>query len=440
MKDVGFPDVKSGRKATSKGTNIVVNEAHSNQLTEAINNIHVDEGDRGSKEQNTGSLNQGGEAVDNLSSESNIEGMLNETSKAVEDKCELEGHNTVENHEVASDEDGQNAKSNFDNEGVSSSTDIQKLKNLLGEEAPPDTSQAENVQVDDSTNGQHSSALKETDEYSDLEIYFQELEDDMFGWESNREENDDNEKESAVTDDNDEKSLGENIEAGSTQIQEGRTEDLEETTDVKDEEVSSHFDSSESGIENSPDAAKLDDTHASDEIEPSRENDFEPQDVDTNIVGQPQEDIDANPLQANQFISSQEEESTNDERGSSNANGNREAQQMEPNTNNTTPNINSSEEASETPDSLESPETPDEEKKSQADEGDTPIPKLPLFEESNSTIKQDNTTVPPTDEVRKQLKDVLVDVRFFLGMYTCFRDLLSKSASCSMLLKPRMRM
>ena len=54
-------------------------------------------------------------------------------------------------------------------------------------------------------------------------------------------------------------------------------------------------------------------------------------------------------------------------------------------------------------------------------EGDAQMPKLSLVEESDGEIKSGpvlRDTFPQADEVRKQLKDILLDVRFFLGRCT----------------------
>ena len=414
MKDVGFPDVKSGRTAASKGTtSIELNEAHSDlqKPTEIIDSVHVDENDRGDREEDTSSLRRFEEDGEKLSSESHSEQTLDETNKVAEDICEEEGHNVVENREAASDGDEENVRSNFDGEDGNSSTDLDKLKNLLEEEGTSDTAQTKK-------NGQECSAFKETNETGNLDSYFQELEDDMFGWESSGDENDENEKESILTDNNreitNEESLGENKEASNTQIQEGRND---ASSGVNNEATSSQLDSSEDEHDHSLEETKTDDAHEPDEIRPLKDQDIEIENVDTNLGGQPTED--ASPLEANEFISNREEQCPVDQTKSSNDNGEGEAQQMEPSTSDATPNINSSEEPSQTPVASNTQETPDEKKEGQTDisvQEDTPTPKFPLFNESEGRNRQDEVTVPPSDEVRKQLKDILVDVRFFLGM------------------------
>ena len=499
VKDVGFPDVRSGKRATSKGTYIALSEAYSDEKpAETMESVHLDEGNRGNQADNAGSLSQS-EDGENFSSAFNTEETINYTKEVVEEKSGEESYNAVENHDVASEGGEKNIRTNIDSEDLSSSTDLEKLKNLLHKGVPTDTSQAENGQVDASTGGQDSSAMEVRDESANFDSYFQELEDDMFGWESNGDENNDSDKENTVADDTDkitsEKTNCEDKEVSDTQNVERGTEDLEELTVVKDEASSSELDSLKCEKENLPDEANTDDSRAPDEIEPLKEKEIEAEHFDTNERVQPSDDVD--PLKTNQFILSREERCTDDQTTSSNTDNKGEVQQMELVTDDATSNNNSNEGASQAPKTADTPETPDEgeakqiepitddttsndnnsnEEVSQApniadtpetpdegeakqiepitddvtsnvnsnknasqtpstpdtpdemresevnidSQGETQIPELHLSEESsgkneNDSVKKEDHS--PTDEVRKQLKEILVDVRFFLGRY-----------------------
>lgn len=425
VKDVGFPDVKSGRIARSKESYIVLSDVHHDrqQPSTVIDSEHVHEGDRANREQSTSSLRQADEDTQKLPSESIAKETVNESNKAVEDKCDKEGDDAHRNHEVSPDLDLKNVPSKYDGEGKSSSLDLATLKNLLGEETSSDTAQTENAQLDESRNGPNSSVLEETDESTDLESYFQDLEDEMFGWESSGEENGGKEKESIFADNRremtDEESRYENEEVGSGKITESRTENLDESSDINNEDSSNQFDSSEVRNKTSSEQSNVEDTHEPAQIEPLRKTDTEPQaDFDADMdkeVKQPTEDT--NPLEANVFISRQEEQCTGDRTTSSNSNDGGGAQQMEPNTNEATHKVSSNEEALQTPDSLHEQDEGKEGEEGVKDKEHIQMPELPQLEESSSKMKQDERIVPPTDEVRKQLKDIFVDVRFFLGMY-----------------------
>ena len=419
VKDVGFPDVKSGRIASSKESNIVLSEVHHDQQqpTPVIDSEHVHEGDRVNRKQSTSSLRQADEDTKKLSSEPIAKETVNESNKTVEDKCDEEG----DDHEVALDMDSKNVPSEYGSEGKKSSIDLATLKNLLGKETSSDTAQTEDAQLDESKNGPNSSVLEETDGSTDLESYFQDLEDEMFGWESSGEENGGKEKESIVADNKremtDEESRYENEEVSNGKIAGSRTENLDESTDINNEaSVSSQLDSSEVRNETSPEQSNIDDTHEPDQIE---QTDTEPHaDFDADMdkqVKQPTEDT--YPVETNDFISRQEEQCTGDRTSSSNSNDEGEAQQMEPNTNEATNKISYNEEALQTPDSLHERDEKKEGEEGVEDKEDTQMPELPLLEERSSRTKQDVRIVPPTDEVRKQLKDIFVDVRFFLGRY-----------------------
>ena len=423
MKDVGFPDVKSGRIASSKESNIVLSEVHHDQQqpTPVIDSEHVHEGDqRANRDQSTSSLRQADEDTKKLSSESIANETVNESNKAVEDKCDEEGDDSHRDHEVALDMDSKNVPSEYGSEGKKSSLDLATLKNLLDKETSSDTAQTENVQLDESKNRPNVSVLEETDESTDLESYFQDLEDEMFGWESSGEENGGKEKESIVADNRremtDEEFRYENEEVSSGKIARSRTENLDESTDINNEVSSSQLDSSEVRNETSPEKSNIDDTHEPDQIE---QTDTEPHaDFDADMdkqVKQPTEDT--YPVETNDFISRQQEQCTGDRTSNSNSNDEGEAQQMELNTNEATNKISYNEEALQTPDSLHERDEKTEGEEGVEDKEDTQMPELPLLEERSSKMKQDVRIVPPTDEVRKQLKDIFVDVRFFLGRY-----------------------
>ena len=420
MKDVGFPDVKSGRKASSKESYIALSETNYDhqQPTLIIDSERVDEGDTTNWEQGSSSLRQADEDTQELPSESIADETVDESNKVVEDKYDEEGEDPDTNQEVAPDEDLKNVPSDRDNGGVSSRTDLETLKNLLGKDSSSDTVQTENVHLDESKNGLKSSTVEETDESTDLESYFQDLEDEMFGWESS--EDDEKEKEGIDADNRremtDEESRFENEEVSSGQIVETRTEDFDESTDINNEASSNQLDSSEVRNETSSDQTSIEDTHEPDQIEPLREKDTEPQAEFYGEMGkQPTEDT--KPLETNDLTSRQEEQCTGDRTTSSNSNDEEEAQQIEPgNANEATHKISSNGETLQTPGSLHEQGEEKEGAEGVKDKEDTQTPELPQFEERSSETKHD-AIVPPTDEVRKHLKDIFVDVRFFLGMY-----------------------
>lgn len=393
VKDVGFPDVRSGRKATSPQADVIFNESHSDE--EAVNKKSDADGKDEEKQGQDTNLQR-------LPSDSDNKESGNKANEDQEDSAEKKGHHDVEQHEVVYGNTGDIDKgSTFDSECASSVTDLEKLKNLLQEEAQPETPKAETTQVDDSSHGQEPSAVALANESENLENYFQELEDDMFGWESDVADKNASDSEAGNTEDcreiTNEKSLSEGKEESDSSVKENRTEVVEESTDANDVAIFSPVDSPQGEDSHSPH-----DTH-----EPSETDQSSKIGVDSQHVNEKEEVInpryDGKTLKTNEGDSSLEEQCPDEQRASGNTND------------------DDDEEVQERKD-LETRDTPAEQTTDRAncgDQGNEQIPKLPLFagEDGNNTKEQDDgITVPPTDEVRKQLKDVLVDVRFFLGM------------------------
>ncbi|KAL9975170.1 hypothetical protein ACROYT_G012297 [Oculina patagonica] len=402
VKDVGFPDVKSGRKATSKGAEIILNESHSDEQAVEAKSDANGEGE-GKDEQNTNSLKNVEGNLERLPSESDNEESVDNGKDVVGDNDEEKGHDDVEHLEVTSEDDIKSGDvekgTNVDNECASPGTDLEKLKNLLEEDAQPETSKTDTTQVDDSVHGQEPSAVAVVDESENLESYFEELEDDMFGWESDEVDNNGTDKESTDVDScreiTDKNALGEESDAN---IKEGGTEVVEESTDANDEALSSQL---ESVGDDDTHSTSLDNMQSPSENDASTNENVESQNIITNdqdSLSQPRDDV--NPLEANERISSLGEQHTDEQTTSNNTDDEGETQQRV--------------------DNSATCETPSEQTSDQAssgDQGNAQIPKLSLFaSEEGSNIKEQDGGIPApaTDEVRKQLKDVLVDVRFFL--------------------------
>lgn len=393
VKDVGFPDVRSGRKATSPRADVVFNESHSDE--EAAKTKSESDGVDEEKQVHDPNLKR-------LPSDSDNEESGNKADEVQEVNTEEKGHDDVELHEVVpGDTSDVDRGSTTDTECVSSVTDLEKLKNLLHEEAQPETYKADTAQVDDSSNGQEPSVAAVANESENLESYFQELEDDMFGWESDEADKNASDNETGDTEDgreiSNEKSLSEGIEESDTSVEENRTEVIEESTDANDVAMS-----------NQEDSPQGEDSHSSGGThEPSETDQSSKVGVDSQQINAKEEAInptdDGNTLATNESDASPEEQCTDEKRTSGNTNDDQE-------------------EVQDTKD-LETRETPEEKTFDQAncgDQGNSQIPKLSLFageDESNKKEEDGGVSLPPTDEVRKQLKDVLVDVRFFLGRY-----------------------
>ena len=383
VKDVGFPDLRSGRKATSPQADVVCNESHSDE--EAVNKKSDADGEEEEKQEQDTNLQR-------LPSDSDIRESGDEANEVQEDNAEEKGHDDVDQREVVSGDNSHVDKgSTVDNECVSFVTDLEKLKNILQEEAQSETRKAETTQVDGSSDGPEPLAVAVSNESENLENYFQELEDDMFGWEID--EGDKNASDIETDDSEDcreinEKSLSKGKEES---VEENRTEVVEESTDASDVATPSQVDQHSS-----------DDTHEPSEIDPSCKVG-----VDSEQINEKEEVVhprnDGNTLETNESDSSPEEQCTDEQGTRDNTNDDNE------------------EEVQESKD-FETSETPAEQKIDQAnfdDQGNVQVPNLPFSagEDGDDRKGQDEgITVPPTDEVRKQLKDVLVDVRFFLGM------------------------
>ena len=385
--------MRSGRKATSPQADVVYNESHSDE--EAVNTKSVVDGEDEEKQEQDTNLQR-------LPSDSNNKESGNKASEVQEDNAEENGHVDVEHHEVVSGDTSHVDKgSSVDRERISSVTDLEKLKNLLQEEAQAETHKAETTQVDDSSHGPEPSAVAESNESENLENYFQELEDDMFGWESDEASKNASDIETGDSEDcleMNEKSLSKGNEESDPSVEENRTEVVEESPDASDVAMPSQVDSPQG-----EDPHSSDDTHEPSETDPSSKEGVESQQMDEKEeVIHPRND--GNTLETNESDSSPEEQCTDEQITRRNTNDDNE------------------EVVQETKD-LETSETPAEQRIDQAnigDQGNVQIPKVSSYAGEDGDHRKgqdDGITVPPTDEVRKQLKDVLVDVRFFLGMY-----------------------
>ena len=392
VKDVGFPDARSGRKASSSQVDLVYNESLSD---EAVNKKSDADGEDEEKQEQDTNLQR-------FPSDSDSKKSGNKANEDQEDNAEEKGHHNVEQHEVVfGDNSHVDEGSTVDNECVSTVTDLEKLKNLLHEEAKPETPKDETTQIDGSSSGPEPLPVAVSNESENLENYFQELEDDMFGWESD--EGDKNASYIETGDSEDcremnKKSLSEGKEESDPTVEENRTEVVEELTDASDVALPSQVDSPQSD-----DTHPSDDTHEASETDPSCKIGVKSQQINgKEEMVHPRND--GNTLETNESDSSPEEQFTDEQRTRDNTT------------------VDNEEEVQESKD-LETIETPAEQKSDQANFGDQEnikIPNLPLYageDDDDRKGQDDSITVPPTDEVRKQLKDVLVDVRFFLGMY-----------------------
>ena len=391
--------MRSGRKATSPQADVVFNESHSDE--EAINTTSDADGEDEEKQGQDTNLQR-------LPFDSDNEESGNKANEVREDYLEEKGHDGVEQHEVVSGDTGDvNKGSTVDNDCVSSVTNLEKLKNLLQDEVQPETPKAETTQVDDSSHGQEPSAAAGANESENLENYFQELEDDMFGWESDEADKNASDSDTeGCREKMNEKSLSEGKEESHLSVEENRTEEVGESIDANANDVT---------MPGQVDSPQVEDSHSSDDKhEPSETDQSSEAGVDAQRVNEKEEVIhprdDKKTLKTNESDSSPEEQCTDEQKTKLNTNEEEEEDEVQ-----------------ETKD-LETREKPAEQTFDEAncgDQGNAQIPKLPLFagEEGNNRNKPDDgITIPPTDEVRKQLKDVLVDVRFFLGMYIIRRD------------------
>ena len=459
VKDVGFKDVKSGHKATCEGTDITSSETQPEQIpAETIETGQVETDEMENTEVNTSSL-RGTDGGENLATELDTD----ENSRATLQEDESEIGKYLADGNVREEHKGdKNDAIHVYNEGKSLNTDLKKLKSLLDDGAPLE-GPSEDGQLGDS---KASLTVERTDESENLKSYFEELEDDMFDWESN--EDDDFEESTDVMKESHEITSKENIcenkEASDTQIQMDKSDDRVEPTALNDEKSYSELDSLiKEEKDNLSDKVDEEETHGSDEA--LRKNEIEPENVDSDHNDQAKSNDSA--LDANQVVSSMDNE--NDTRGSGqnvSRNGNEietenggvdQSNQLSCNSNKSDSNqcisnqgeqrrqgqticsdvrdegetiqtepltddsIGSNEAA---PEALSTAETPHEEREDSTEidsEGDAQVPKLSLVEESDGEIKSGpvlRDTFPQADEVRKQLKDILLDVRFFLGRCT----------------------
>lgn len=456
MKDVGFPDVKSGRIATSEGTGAVIKESHSDEHVKK-STIIDDEQNRG-KNLNT-LTNAGGNFEGHFSSETNIEESLKGTKEIVKGTAEEKEHETVEIHDAAFVKNTRDSGSvekgkDGDSECASSGTDLAKLKNLLGDDLQSEVSD---------TNTSQPTAVATSGDAASLESYFEELEDDMFGWDSNDDE-------STHTD-------IETVDGRNTQTtaDEKTCSELKEDTSQNREEDASHTvarsvtehsqaDSSEVCAD-TPSQLSVDSTNRSDAFANSDPITLLEEGVDWSIaskIGKTSQDQprdDTNPFEADEFISNQKVEGNEEETARNNTNG--ESQQPHNSlkplgqvgeeqiaSNNTqgdgdikqsVESLNEGEQVGEEQiaiiDIHNDGEIPRPVEKSNkydtisevpfdqangGDEENTQTPRLSGFVSERSGKEENGSTTPTTtasDERRKQLKDVLVDVRFFLGMF-----------------------
>ena len=411
VKDVGFPDVKSVRKAKSKEADIILNESHSDEQTvKTKSDTHREDGEEDS--QNTNSLKNVEGNLESLPSEyDDKESVTKGVNAIVDENVEEKRHDDVDQPEVTSEDDEKNGDiekgANVDKECASSGTDLEKLKNLLEDDLQAKTFNTDTEQVVDSVDGEEPSAIAVVDESENLESYFDELEDDMFGWESDEVDNNGTGNETAnanscrgTTDENEpveskEESVEKNTEQHETKV-------VEESTDANGEALSCQLDSlgdEDAHLRPCSDSTSIENIHSPDEIDASTREDLEAQNVITNdrdCLSQPRDDT--NPLEEKESASGPVEQRTSEQTTSDHTNGEGEAQQ--------------------TRDNLDTRETPTEE--TLGDQENEQIPKQPSFaSEEGINIKEQDAVipVPATDEVRKQLKDALVDVRFFLGEY-----------------------
>ena len=460
VKDVGFKDVRSGHKASSEGTNIISSETQPEQISAQtiahVDTAHVDTVESENQGGNVSSLGEV-DVGENLATA--LDSDENSRTTLQQDEIEMGKYDAVEN--VGEEHKGdKNHAMHIDNEGKSFNTDLKILKSFLDDGAPLEGA---------SEDGQHGGSkgsliVGGTDESENLKSYFEELEDDMFDWESSKD--DDVEESTDVIEESHEitskESICENKEASDTQIQVDKGDDRVEPTALNDEKSSSELDSLvKDEKDHLSDKVDEEETHGSDEGQ--RKNEIEPENVASDHNDQPEsndsaldanqvvsgndnkdntggfdqtvsqkeneiepqnDDVDqhdqttcySNASDANQLISNQEEQRTQGDTICCDASDKDENIQTEAITDDP---ILSNEESPRALNTAGIPHEDREESKEIDSQGDAQIPKLSLLEESNgetgSVLRE---TFRQADEVRKQLKDILVDVRFFLGKCT----------------------
>lgn len=456
VKDVGFPDVKSGRVAVNEGTCTTVKEFHSDEP--AGQSVLIEDEQNEGKNLNT-LINAEGDFEGHFSSETNLEENVKGTREIVRGTVREEGHETVEHHDVRQDSrDGdtvEKGKRNVDSECASSETDLTKLKNLLGDDDQSEVSETDTSQPDAVVTGSDSATL---------ESYFDELEDDMFGWDSNEDEsngtdieNVDGGKEKTTADEKNCSELEEdtsqyNLGEGTTQNVVGSSININ-VTEHSQADPSKVCADTHSRLR--PDSTNASDTFADGDLSTQPVENVElPITIKNEKISQDQPKDDANPFEADGFISDQKVEANEEETARNNTNG--ESKQshssLKPHGQVGEEQIGSGNIPGDEEKSIESLnereqfggeqiacnstysdgetlraveksnkyDTTSEIQFDQAnsrDEGKIPTPKLAGFAREQSGKEEDDRTTPTTtdsDERRKQLKDVLVDVRFFL--------------------------
>ncbi|XP_058971335.2 VPS9 domain-containing protein 1-like [Pocillopora verrucosa] len=436
VKDVGFPDVKSGRIATSEGTGAVINESHSDEHVKK-STIIDDEQNRG-KNLNT-LTNAGGNFEGHFSSETNIEESLKGTKEIVKGTAEEKEHETVEIHDAAfvkNTRDGGSVEKgkDGDSECASSGTDLAKLKNLLGDDLQSEVSDTDTSQP---------TAVATSGDAASLETYFEELEDDMFGWDSSEDESTDTDFETVD---------GRNTQ---TTADEKTCSELKEDTRQNREDDASHTVARSVTEHSQADSSEVcADTPSQLSVDSLSVELSIASKIGKTSQDQPRDDT--NPFEADEFISNQKVEGNEEETARNNTNG--ESQQPHNSlkplgqvgeeqiaSNNTQgdgdikqslESLNEGEQVAEEQiaiiDIHNDGEIPRPVEKSNkydtisevpfdqangGDEENTQTPRLSGFVSERSGKEENGSTTPTTtasDERRKQLKDVLVDVRFFL--------------------------
>ncbi|XP_067053193.1 VPS9 domain-containing protein 1-like isoform X1 [Acropora muricata] len=412
VKDVGIPRVGVKDKAVSdKDSGTVLNETGSDneQPTEMINNSNVSEGAR----QDILEYRK----VDEEKT-APTESVVNEIDGFVEGKTEEGGDNEDKNFQGVSSGVEQSSLSNGNDENLCSRTDLEKLKNLLDKTAL-DTSTVENIKQDEkSQNELKPDALDETDQSSNLEDYFQELEDEMFDWESNEEESCETENGNSVESESQvvvsEKSVevqpGGNSSSGlescarrnENLVEETVGEDLKACDELQHlaEEENEPLDLCVGRIENLIEETVGDHSKPCEELKRLAKEEKEAKYV---------EETSNEFVEASDTVSNKDKQFTcdllNEARGHEN---DEEGMLKESSSTEGKLNVDKNEEDSPTGAILG--DEPLEEKEKQSvvtDHDDHCLSNLPPREESRAGVF-------PSDELRKQLKEILLDARFFL--------------------------
>ena len=420
VKDVGIPSVGVKDKDVSgKDSGTVLNETGSDneQPTEMTNNSNVSEGAR---QDNLECRKEDEEKT------APTESVVNEIDGFVEGKTEEGGDNEDKNFQGVSSGVEQSSLSNGNDENLCSRTDLEKLKNLLDKTAL-DTSTVENIKQDEkSQNELKPDAFDETDQSSNLEDYFQELEDEMFDWESNEEESCEIENENSVESESQvvvsEKSVevlpGGNSSSGLDSCAR-RNENLVEQTvgdDLKScdelqhltEEENEPLDLCVGRIENLIEETVGDHSKPCEELKRLAKEEKE-----ANYVEETSNEI----VEASDTISNKDEQFTcdllNEARGHEN-----DGEGMLKESSSTEGKLNVDKNEEDSPTGAILGDEPLEEKEKQSvvtDHDDHCLSNLPPREESRAAVF-------PSDELRKQLKEILLDARFFLGMFANWFD------------------